>query len=115
MDITSPSSIQLPLKIWRKFKLKSPSLSNVPFTCHIRSSLKYIQQRSCCENFTLQQEEVFVPTNSWVGEMPNQTGNVGFFIGIGRQPHKRVDCGNDGAKNVKLKERETPKVNSEKY
>jgi hypothetical protein len=46
--------------------------------------------------------------------MPNQKGDVVFFIGIARQPHKGADCGNDGAKNERLKERGTPKDNSEK-
>jgi hypothetical protein len=49
------------------------------------------------------------------GEMSNQEGVASFLIGTGRKPDKEMDCGNEGAKNLRLKKREKPKRNSEKY
>jgi hypothetical protein len=44
-------------------------------------------------------------------EMSNQEGIARFLIGIGWEPDKEMDCGNEGAKNLRLKKREKPKRN----
>jgi hypothetical protein len=63
-----------------------------------------------CENFTQVQEGIFVSTKGCDWEMSNQEGDTRFLIGIRRKPDKETDCGNEGAKNLRLKKREKPKL-----